>query len=325
VLALGFMARRTHAEPLPLRLDWEAPPECPTQADVLGELARITRVKPGRVVTPVYARAKIELAGRKYRLHLRTERDDQTGDTDLDAADCLVLKRGVTLVLALALGDGVDVMDEKPAEDSVPPKPTPTEPVTPPTVKRAPPRAPRSRDQTHEKSRRVQQLRAIPAIAGLAARGFSGEAAFGAQLSLALQTVRLGALAEAGLWPEHTAARVQGVSAQLEAVTGSLGACARDPLRQLDLSVCARFTLGAIHARSQGAYRDGSSTAAYYGLGPALVLTAPLAGGVTLRAEVALDVALAPPRFAERDFGQIYAISRFIPQFSLGLALKPRR
>lgn len=315
MLTAGVDARVARADALPVTLEWDAPAECPTQAEVLGELSRITRVKPGRVVTPIHARAQIDRTSNKYRLHLRTEREDQTGDTDLDASDCGVLKRGVTLVLALALGDGVDVMDEKP-EDAPPATPE----RAPRQAPAPPPPPPRPRRDSPMNSAKTDTLAFVPALSGTIASGFLGKAAFGAQLSLTGETRHFAAFAEASAWPEQTTAHVQGVAAQLEALSGALGACARDPLGALALSACARFTLGAIHARSEGAFRNGASTAPYFALGPALVLTAPLAGKVQLRAEAALDIALAPPQFEEQNFGRIYAVSSVIPLLSLGLA-----
>ena len=77
---------------LPLDLTWDAPPECPSYAEVVTELERITRVKPGRDITSVRAQAQIERTPNgRYRLRLRTEREGQTGETDLDAASCPVL------------------------------------------------------------------------------------------------------------------------------------------------------------------------------------------------------------------------------------------
>ncbi|HEX3775336.1 MAG TPA: hypothetical protein VHV51_12780, partial [Polyangiaceae bacterium] len=98
-LALALLtSRAVHADPLPVELAWDAPAECPSQSEVMSELSRITRVKPGRVVTAIRAQAQIaRTSDGHYKLSLRTEREDQTGDTELEATSCSVLKRGVTL------------------------------------------------------------------------------------------------------------------------------------------------------------------------------------------------------------------------------------
>jgi hypothetical protein len=111
---------------------------------------------------------------------------------------------------------------------------------------------------------------------------------------------------------------VAGVNASLEAIAGSLGACARESFGGWSIAACARVELGVVRGTSSGAYRDGTATAPYYAAGPALVLTAPLFGTAHARLESGLDVTLDPPRFVLRDFGEIYRVSRFIPSISLG-------
>ncbi|HEY1535074.1 MAG TPA: hypothetical protein VGF76_13700, partial [Polyangiaceae bacterium] len=124
------LERPAHADPLAIDLSWAAPAECPTHDDVMAELARITRVKPGRLVASIRAEAVIERGSDgRYQLRLRTQREDQTGETELDATSCAALERGVTLILALALGDGVDVVDEKSASPETPSRPPPPPPV----------------------------------------------------------------------------------------------------------------------------------------------------------------------------------------------------
>src|SRR6185436_19146289 len=120
---------------LPLDLTWQAPAECPSYAEVVTELERITRVKPGREIARVRAQAQIERTpDGRYRLRLLTEREGQTGETDLDATTCPVLKRGVTLVIALTLG--VDVVADATAAAAA----TPSEPPRPEKRPEPPPK-----------------------------------------------------------------------------------------------------------------------------------------------------------------------------------------
>src|SRR5450432_1268070 len=109
-----MLPRIARADPIPLELWWEAPPECPSYADVVAELDRIARVPADRVVTTLHAHAVIERVAGRYKLRLSTERDDHHGQTELETSSCGALKRGATLVLALALGEGVRLMDPKP-------------------------------------------------------------------------------------------------------------------------------------------------------------------------------------------------------------------
>ena len=211
----------------------------------MAELARITRVKPGRAVTPIRAQAKIERASEsRYRLQLRTQREDQTGDTDLDATTCPVLKRGVTLVLALALGDGVDLVDEKaPPQDDTPARPAVLPAHPPQGVPVAPkpvlPRAP------------ALGLRVAPWLAASGAWGQTAKPAFGPQIGLEWGQTHWHALALVSLYPARAADTVQGVDAAYGALTAALGGCARAPFGAWALAGCASFEIGGIRGSAR--------------------------------------------------------------------------
>ncbi len=300
---------------LPLDLTWDAPPECPSYSDVVTELERITRVKPGREITSVRAKAKIERTeDGRYQLTLLTEREGQTGETDLDAASCPVLKRGVTLVLALTLGDGVDVVDEEvadarpKADDGAKPAPKPLSPAALP----APPRAP-SVDHA------VDGFRWSPWLAANGGWGLLREPSFGAQLGLAVGERHWQSRLDATFWPPVAGARFQGVDSSYFAFVGAIGACGRWPLAGWSFAGCATLQIGAIHGTSTGAFRDGAASAPWYAAAPSVVVTAPFYGPVALRLEGAVAIAFKPPRFAIQYAEDVYTVSRFVPAVSLGL------
>lgn len=303
-------ASTAHAEPLPIDLSWNAPEECPSRDEVMGELERITRVKEGRVVVPISAQATIErTADGRYRLHLRTQREDQTGNTDLVATSCPVLKRGVTLVLVLALGDGVEVVDEAPAPVEKKPEPPPP---PPPNPKPAPP--PPMRPPT-------ESLRVSPWLAATLASGLSGKPAFAPQLGVELGQRHWSALAEVAYFPARAGDSRQGIEARYSALSGALAGCARWPIGGWAVSGCAAFSLGFVRGESNGAFQDGAATAPWVAAGPRLVLHAPLVARLKLRAALGLDIGFEPPAFAIRDLGEVYTVSRLVPSASLGLAL----
>ncbi len=311
-------APRAQAAPLPVELSWDAPPECPSRSEVLAELARITRVKPGRVVTPIVAQAKIEHTGDdRYELRLRTQREDQTGDTELLAATCVVLKRGVTLVLALALGDGVDLVDEK-ASPSVPPADL-VAPTTPALV--SAPVAAKSSSPTaqHERDAWRAPLGWSPWLAAASAWGLVGKPSLGSRFGLTLHQAHWAAFSHITLWPRETAPSVDGVASSFSAVSAALGGCARDPFGAWSVSLCAGLELGAIHGASEGAFQDSSASAPWTAAGPSIVLTAPFYGPLKLRCEAGLSIAFDPPEFALHSFGDVYVVSRFVPVLSLGI------
>jgi hypothetical protein len=283
----------------------------------MAELLRITRVQPGRVVTPIRAQAAIEVANvGRYKLRLHTQREDQTGETDLDAASCAALSRGVTLVLALALGDGVDVIDEKSAApDNAPP--TPPEPAPPPApFKPSPEPAPSSVPPREEHA----VLRWAPWLAGAASYGLIARPALGGQVGLALGREHWQANARVTLWPRGSADPVQGIDSSFFALIGGLAGCGRVPLAAWALSVCANLELGAVRGRARGALQNNAATAPWYAAGPSLVLNAPLYGRMKLRLEAGLSVGFDPPHFAIRGLRDVYVVSRFVPAASLGVS-----
>lgn len=304
---------------LPLDLTWDAPAECPSYRDVVAELERITRVKPGREITPVRAQATIERTPEgRYRLRLLTARAGQTGETELDASSCPVLKRGVTLVLALTLGDGVDVVDEAEAaqadapkldasaDQPAPPKPAPVAPPRPPAA----PAAAAGHEPTG--------LRFSPWLAVTGAWGLLRKPSFGPQLGVALGRPRWQARLDVTFWPPVAGARSQGVQSSYLAFVGALGGCAQVMPAGWGLAGCAGLQIGAIRGSSQGALHDGSATAPWFAVAPSVVVTAP--APVAVRFEASLAVAFEPPRFAIRYSGDVYTVSRVVPALSLGLS-----
>ena len=309
-------ARPVLADPLPVELTWDAPAECPSHDEVMSELARITRVKRGRVVTPISAQASIERANDgRYRLRLRTQREDQTGDTDLDATTCPVLKRGVTLVLALALGDGVDLVDEK----APPPA---DEPPAPPAPPKPPPPAPRAKPRIGLVPARPRAgLRWAPWLAATGAWGLNGKPSLGPQLGLEVGPAYFQGLAQVSYYANAAAEPVQGIDSSFSALVGAVGGCGRLPVGAWAFAACAVFEVGGIHGSASGAFRNSSSTAPWYAVGPSFVVTAPLHRALKLRLAASLSVALDPPHFAIQGLRDVYVVSRSVPALSLGLAL----
>lgn len=277
----------------------------------MGELERITRVKEGRSVVPISAQATIERgADGRYRLHLRTQREDQSGTTDLAATSCAVLTRGVTLVLVLALGDGVEIVDEKP------PEPEPAKKPEPP-----PPPPPKPRPLTLRPPLPSDPLRASPWLSAIGTWGASAKPAFGPQLGVELGREHWRALLEIAYFPPVSADPVSGIAARYSALTGALGGCARLPVGGWAFAGCAAFELGLVRGASSGAFQDGAATAPWLAAGPRVVVHAPLVARLKLRAALGLSVAFEPPRFAIRDLGEVHSVARFVPSASLGLSL----
>jgi hypothetical protein len=306
---------------LPLHLDWSAPLECPTVQQVEQELSRITRPRPGRVLVPLEARASITRAGESYHLALQLTRNGELSEAHFDSRACAPLRKAATLVLALAYGDGIEIKEDSgdaSAEDTAGSKHPPLQPAT--VTASAPARDEAERDTER---RRLAEYRShfTPWVAATFASGFIGDSAVGAEAGLGWGGRYLSVLGRLSAFPPGTAATSGGVSAELSAVTGGLGGCAAWPSVSVTLQGCLTFEAGALRAHSNGAVVEGSVTAPWFALNPALAFMVPISRPFALRAELGALIPFTSPHFDVTSFGTVYATSRFAPRASLGISV----
>lgn len=300
------------ATPLPLELEWSAPLECPTGEQVERELTRITRIRAGRTLVPLHARAQIIHNERDYRLVLQIERSGELSQANFDSNTCAPLRKAATLVLALAFGDGVELQSE----------PGPESPTTPDTSPAAPPAStPRDRDATPAPPE-TKGIRLVPWVGGALASGFIGDSTLGVDLGFGLGGRFWNAFARGGAIPPSTAATREGVSAVLSSMNGALGACAGYPFASARLDACVALEAALVRAHSNGALRDGSATAPSFAIAPALAAFFPIARPFALRAELALLLPFQSAHYDVAPFGTLYASSPIIPRGALGLAVE---
>jgi len=265
-------------------------------------------------------------------LSLHTEQNGVAGERTLVADDCRTLEREVTLVLALAFGEGVELLSEK--EREPPPKSAPqraadaTRPAEPTgktaqksspaptsTVK-APPiettAAPKERLRAAVLAGGGALFGTLPSPAGFVTAG----ATFGGR--------RLWLDARL-LWiprVEQTLAR--GVSARYVGFGGALSGCGAltpDPA----LSACLALEGAALGARSSGATESVQSIAPLFSVAPAVAWQWPSRGLLSLRLEAALHVALHEPRFVVLGLGDAYRVPLLSPSLDAIIVLSPGR
>lgn len=311
---------------LPLDLDWKAPPECASETTLRGELARIAHLKPGRTVSRLSARGQIEKQGELYRLTLRTERSGETGERTLAAPECRALEREVTLVLALAFGEGVEIVAE-PAEGAPPSTPPPSAapeatrgataaapPEEQPSAKppgpapRAPaeaaPREEAARPKSRGKPLRVPV--ALTAGGGLLL-GVLPRAAPYVSAGLDVGSRRFWVAPRLLFAPAVDQSLPRGVTADYTAVGGALSACLGAPSAIL-VGGCAGATVIALRGESVGASESGKSVATWYAATASLLAQWPPEGAVSLRLEAQLDASLARPRFVVDGLGETHHV-----------------
>jgi hypothetical protein len=342
-VALLARATETHAdETLPLDLTWSAPPGCAAADDIRRELGRIARVRPGRTVARVAARGRIDHAGSSYRLSLHTEQSGVAGERTLVAKECRSLEREVTLVLALAFGEGVELVEseqsppattgsdttapsnaqsEAAASTAETPKETPdaTEaaapepPVAPPAPatraanRVAPPRTPAEARRSAGSAR----------IAGLAGGGVlfgalpspAGFVAIGSELG-----VRRFWLEPKFEWiPRVTQSAERGVAARYEGFGGGLAGCLMLPPDALALNACVGGEALALRGTSSGASESGDAVAPLFAGVVSVGWEWPAHTVLGLRLDAALHVAFDEPRFVVDGLGDVHQVPRFSP------------
>ncbi len=324
----------------PIALVWEAPAGCPSSAEVSRELARVARAPAGKTLPHLAVTARVEARGERWVLHLRTVRDGVEGERDLEAESCASLARAATLVVALALGVGVDEIDvaPRPPEEPrprAPPRPRVVEaPPTPPPVAPAPPPiTPAPPPPTFAPAPVAivvvsppvapPRLAWILAVDASATRGPLPGTSFGAGVGLEGGRGRFSAALRFETWlPEDEATAAVGVRARYTGVGGALAGCAvAARAGRFTLAGCAGVRAAALHGASSGALTDGGATAPWYAAVPALRTRTRLTRAIFLDVGVELAASLNRPRFALDNLGDIYEVPRLVPAAMLGLAV----
>lgn len=315
---------------LPLQLTWQAPSDCPSEARVREELARIARARSGHTLEPLAARVYVSTAGRRYRALLQTDHGGQWGERTLTAADCQTLLKSVTLVLALTFGAGVEI-DSAPVAGDDParaeaaavqvtpaanPGPTPREERTPaPSATTVAPRA--------------LVVAAPPGRMDLRGGLLLGAGAHFRSLLRTALTITGGATLEhdrfrADLRALGLLARERGIGADVEADLDGLAvaasACAQHGA-QIAAALCGGGQAGLLWGRTAAVH--AAPRAPLYALSTHVAGTWPARGLVRLRLEAGLTIALNRPLFVVEDLGVVQRLPRVAPELSLLLVRTP--
>jgi hypothetical protein len=309
LLALRLLAEPNPAS-LPIDLTWQAPADCPTQADVTRELERIARARPGLAPARLIAEVTIRRVKDELRLELITERDGRRGSRRLRGADCAALVRGLTLVLALAFGPGVELMNLEPAPPA-PVAPSPREPVV---ISAAAPAATIVLDDEAPPRRGLGVALSAEARSAI---GWLPSIALGlgvgARHAWSWGSVGL----HAGLWlPER--ALVGGAEARLMVGSLTLLGCLHPLDATLRLAVCVGAESAFVHGSATGTDRDATEVAPWYGgvarVDAELMIDSPVRP--YLSSEVAVGV--YRPRFTIAGGEDVHELGWVLPGLALG-------
>jgi hypothetical protein len=309
---------------LPLDLDWRAPEECYSAEMVRAELNRIAHPRPGRVPEKLSARGRIDKRGDVYHLTLTTERNGTAGERTLSASDCRALGREVTLVLALAFGEGVELVpdDEAAAAPEPDPAPPPKKPA-PEAPKAAPPRDVTPPPEPDRERRAASNFRVSVYLGGGVLFRALPDPALQGVLGAQLGTTHWWLEPRLSLLPRVEERLQRGVDARYDGLGGGLGACAGTALGPTLWSGCALVSATALRGRSSGTTDDDSAIAPWYSAGPLAAFTWPEPSTLALRLEGALLGSLNQPQFTVGGLGEAHTVPRFVASAALGLVLRP--
>lgn len=358
LLALLAQVSPSRAEEtgLPLDLDWNAPAGCASAEQIRAELGRIARVRPGRTVTRLSAHGRIDKAGDSYRLTLRTERNGQTGERALTAKECRSLEREVTLVLAVAFGEGVELVEEStsegattgaatgegtaPGSDVARPAGTAAVASADASRKASPATPPAKPEATKPKATPTAEVDAEAASSSAGAHVKARTAVFlggGVQFStLPSPAAVVVAGAELGwqrfwfeprfVWLPHVGDTLErGVHASYDGFGGALAACHTVPPFSWSILGCLGWEGMALRGRSSGASDAGEAVAPLFAGVATLAWEWPTRGAFGLRLEAQLHIAFNEPRFVVEGLDEVHRVPRLAPSLTATVAFFPGR
>jgi hypothetical protein len=340
-----------HAQSLPLTLSWHAPKGCANKPEVLAELGRIARARPGRQIPALIADGRIVKVAGGYRLTLRTERDGRVGERTLGAAGCQALAREATLVLALAFGAGVELVEPTqppPREtDASSASPGAAVAATPAPADRSPERQPVAEvpaapapateagapeasppEAEIEEEPDTHHISGAPALLRLAM--FAGGGAVLRSLPSVAGTLLMGA--ELGFEHVYLQPRVQwlpgvaqavgrGASARYTSLGGGLDMCAAVSALGVRFALCGGFEIASLKAEADGTDADRAQRAGIYAINVLLPVVLPAASRLALRLAPELQMTWSEPSFVVTGLGEVYRPARVRVGLSAALLL----
>lgn len=294
-VALAFVPSTAHAADERLRLRWTAPPECPSEADV--HAAALRGVDPAASGGVLEADAVVVAtkAGSAWRLELVTRRGGRTGERAIEASTCQGVADAAAVLLAIALGPSEAGSAE----------------VEPRAPEAPPPATPAADADRSELRRRAAVGRPRALALGIA----------GALDTATLPVVAVGGALSVGWTPGRARVELEtrvlaSQSATLEAsqagadfsvlTFGARGCFAVVHGGSLEVSPCAGADVHFGSAAGYGARTNFDASARWTALTGGVLLRAPLASWLAVRARADLAVPLARPDFVVQNEGSVH-------------------
>jgi hypothetical protein len=306
-------------------LAWDAPAECPAQADVLAEVNRLLGGAPdptGRKRLGAKANVERDPKG-GFRVHLTTDMAGVSGERDLDAPTCPALADATALVLALTFDP--EAVAARRAEARK--EPTPERSAAP--VRAAgPPTSPSSRPAAAADSSTGSEAgreRNWHVVIGAEMNGSLGPLptlayGLGGRIGILVRRARFDA--GATYWPDQRATvgdRDSGGDFRLFA--GNADGCYAVIVRPVELSPCVGIELGRMSAEGYGVKRPDSGAATWFAPWAGALGALSIASPVRARIDLGIEVPLLRPPFYLQGVGSVHRASAIAARGGIGIEL----
>lgn len=283
-----------------LSIEVDAPSTCARSEAVRSELDRIVKPIPGRTLPTLEVRITIRPREDGFSEVIEIERDGVLGVRTLAGPSCQALLDAAILVIALAFGDGVEIVDD------------PNAPPVPDVLTRQPdvvlPLVPVILDPPRTTSFRV---------AGSTALRLLPDPAFGAALFARLGRGGLKLGAFIGVWGpryEDTGA----IRARFQGAEAGLEVCQRVVEH---LGLCGGASVFVLRGEGIGFAGARATTAPYVASHAAVEFTGPARWSIRPVARAGISFGFEPPRFEVQGLGEVFSPGRFLPSVSIGVEL----
>ncbi len=297
-------ARAQTPAPGRLQLEWQAPSECPTAAEVRASVARLlggeVKLPPGETVEVTAA----VTAGQTWRVDIATGAEAQRSRRSLESASCAELADATALLVAL-------LIDAHAVAVSAPASPPPAAARPAATV------APQAS---------ATALRA--GVLGTVGLGILPglDAGVGVSVAIVRGAWRFDLRGSYGLRRDQnvSVASPPGAYGVFNYSGGVAGACRLFPRDRIELGACVDVEGGVLSARGYKFSEELSGRAIWLGLGPAAYV-AIRAGRFSVPVRAALVVPITRPEFVFNygaDTGSVFRAAPLSGRLTVGLELQ---
>jgi hypothetical protein len=311
-----------------VRLVWTAPPECPSEQDVLTEMQRVLGGPPSRGAKAT-AEAR-QVSPRRWSEHLSTEVEGVAGERDLEADSCDGLVAATALILAWTIDPQRAASALITAPSSVPASPPPNPQAPAPAAKASPPVAPpvaqaahASDDSSHLSPQVVFASEAISEAGTLPGPGFGEEMSVGGLLGRARLEASVANWLSADA--KATSAPFVGQGATLHPLEGGAHGCLRwQPTRRAEVDPCLGGGITVMTSDGLGESHPVHHVSTWGSLQGGVLGDWTLTGPLALRASMGFALHVRPPTFNIRENGDhpFYQVPTLAGRATLGLEVR---